>query len=76
MILKSTKEKLLFSGILAGIVTGIHVLHKKFGGLLSAGRYSDSHSWQDIIEMIPQFVGIFFVFFVGAFIYFDYKSNK
>ena len=74
--MNNTKENLIFSGIFSGIITAIHVFHIKFGGLLSGGLYTEAHSWKEIIEMVPQFVGIFFIFFVGAYIYFDYKSNK
>ena len=71
----NTKDNLIFSGIFAGIVTGIDMLHKKYGGFLSY-RYSDAHSWQEIFEMSPRFFGIFLVFYIGAFIYFNYMRDK
>jgi len=71
-----TGENFFFSGIWAGIITGIDVLHKKFGGFLSAGSYSDPNSWAEMTEMLPRFAFLFFVIFMGAYIYFDYRSHR
>ncbi len=64
------RGKILSSFALASVVTGTIILHKKFGGHLSGGRYSTPHSWAEIIEMAPYFISLFIFYLAGAVIYF------
>ena len=65
----------MFSFLVAFGISVFNVLHKKFGGLLAGGVYSDSHSWQEIYYMLPSFLLFFCVVFIFAyfFLYLKYK---
>ena len=69
-------ESLFFATTIAFIATIIEIMHKKFGGLLSGGRYSSSHTWEELINMIPYFFSFFLAIFVGAFVYYFYIHSK
>ena len=70
------KKQIWFSGILAGTLTLIDIFHKKYGGLLTGGRESLSHTWQEIAGMAPLFLATFIVSFLGAYLYFGYTRRK
>ena len=61
------KDRFIYSLIAAAIFTIVKILHKKIGGLLSGGLYSDSHSWSELTAMIPSFLLFFAVLFVLAY---------
>ncbi|MFH2047155.1 MAG: hypothetical protein ABIK92_18660 [Pseudomonadota bacterium] len=70
------KETALLSLFIASFVTIIHIGWRKFGGLISGGRYSDSHSWNELINYIPEFLFFFGITFIGIFIWESRKKNK
>jgi len=72
---KNTKKRLMFSFLVALSISLFNVLHKKFGGLLAGGVYSDPHSWQEIYYMLPSFLLFFCVVFVFAYfiLYLKYR---
>ena len=63
-------EKISYSLLIASAVTIFKFAHKKIGGLLSGGVYSDSHSWHEMRSFIPEFIIIFIVFLSGSLIFF------
>ncbi len=65
-----TWSKIATSAFIALVATTFDIAHRKIGGLGSAARYYDPHSWEEIIDLAPSFFGIFLVFFIGALIYF------
>lgn len=71
-----SKGDIIISAIIAVVPIAIEILHKKFGGLLSGGNYSSSHTWQDMFEIMPYYLIFYVVFFVVACVYFDYMNNK
>jgi hypothetical protein len=68
------RSRLIISVGVAFFVTAIRVAHKKIGGLLSGGNYSDSHSWVEILKMTPSF--IFYFLLVFLFVYWLQSSKK
>jgi len=73
---KKKKKQVWFSTILAGALTLIEVFHKKYGGILTGGRESLSHTWREIAGMAPLFLATFFVTFIAAYLYFGYKGKR
>jgi hypothetical protein len=65
----------VFALIVALGASIIKILHKKIGGLLAGGIYSDPHSWQEIFNMEPSFFLFFCVVFIVAYmvLYHIYK---
>ncbi|MCP3931943.1 MAG: hypothetical protein GY705_22950 [Bacteroidetes bacterium] len=67
-------KRLEFSLFVAFFGTLARVLFKKIGGQLSGGIYSDSHSWSEIVDMIPEFILFFFILFIFAYVIFYRKT--
>ncbi len=67
---------IFFAALMAFIVAIIHILHEKLGGFLRGSGYTTPHSWSEVFEKFPEFIGLFFIVFLAAYIYFDYKDNK
>ena len=65
--MKHRKDRFVYSLMAAATFTIVMILHKKIGGLLSGGLYSDSHSWSELTAMIPSFLLFFAVSFVLAY---------
>lgn len=70
-------EKKILSALgIALIGTVINVLYKKIGGHSAGGNYSESHTWSEILQLIPSFLTTFFVIFVVFFLYFSISKTK
>jgi len=69
-------EKAGWSIITASAITLIDVVHRKVGGLLSGGRYSPSHSWNEMIGLIPDFTSLLLITFIRALIYFSLLKSE
>ena len=50
------KEITLVSFTVASIVTIIDIGWRIFGGLVSGGRYSHPHDWNELIHFTPEFI--------------------
>lgn len=61
-------SKIFYSTIVALGLSLINILHKKVGGFVG-GSYSDPHSYEELIEMIPELIS-FFVFSFIVLLYF------
>ncbi len=67
---------IFFSAVWAIIITLIDIIYEKFGGVKPGSRtYISSHSWEEVLEMFPQYLMIFFSVFIIAYIYYDYKND-
>jgi hypothetical protein len=66
----NNKKKLFFSFLIAAGWTLFFLAHRKIGGLLSGGIYSDPHTWEEMKAFIPGSILLFFTIMAGAFIYF------
>ena len=73
--MKLIKNFLSSFGI-ALIGTTLEIVHKKFGGLASGGRYSDAHTLDELVGMSSSFLSTFIIIFVVFFIYFQLGSRK
>ncbi|WP_028579785.1 hypothetical protein [Desulfogranum japonicum] len=56
--------------------TIFNVLHKKIGGHASGGRYSDPHTWTEMRDLAPQFIGLFIIIFLAVYFYDSLSSRK
>lgn len=56
--------------------TTLEILHKKFGGLASGGRYSDAHTLDELLGMYSSFLFTFVIIFVACFVYFQLGNRK
>ncbi len=72
---KLIKNILSSSGI-ALIGTTLEILHKKFGGFASGGRYADAHTLDELVGMSSSFLFAFVIIFVACFVYFQIGSRK
>ena len=72
----SRKNRILLSLFAASFVTLLHIGWRKFGGLVSGGRYSDPHSWTELYSYLPEFVFLFVVVFVGIFVLESMKKKE
>ena len=71
------KEHIILSSIFSFVVTFVFILHKKIGGLLSGGVYSEPHSWGELLQKAPSFLLVYFFIFFVAFLYmrFNFKDK-
>ena len=65
-----SSTKILYSSLIASGITIADILHKKIGGLLSGGNYSESHTWNEIVKMKTEFIFLFIVIFALSSSYF------
>lgn len=70
---KNPKKRLVFSLLFASGISIFNVLHEKFGTMLAGGVYSAPHSWQEIYNRIPSFLGFFCIVFIFAYLILYYK---
>ena len=73
--MKLIKNILSSSGI-ALIGTTLEILHKKFGGFASGGRYADAHTLDELLGMSSSFLFTFVIIFVPCFVYFQLGNRK
>jgi hypothetical protein len=62
--------------MMATVGTSFSVLHKKIGGHASGGRYSEPHTWSELIPDIPFFISYFLVILFGTLAYQALSANK
>lgn len=65
----NAKEKIGISLFFASLVTIFDVLHRKIGGHASGGRFSLPHTWIELKESVPEFIGFFCFTFIAVAIY-------
>lgn len=65
-----SSTKILNSLLIASGITIADILHRKTGGLLSGGNYSEPHTWNEIIKMKNEFIILFIAIFVLSSLYF------
>ena len=65
----SAKEKIGISLFIASLGTIFDVLYRKIGGHASGGRFSHPHTWTELKEFVPEFIGLFCITFIGMAIY-------
>jgi hypothetical protein len=69
-------KNILSSFGIALIGTTLEVLHEKFGGFASGGRYSDAHTLDELMGMSSSFILTYIIIFIACFIYFQLGSSK
>jgi ribosomal protein L37E len=70
------KDRILLGLLVASFVTMLHIGWRKFGGLASGGRYSDSHTWTELYLYLPEFAFLFAIVFTGFFVWQGMKKNE
>ena len=70
---KNAKKRLVFSLLFASGISVFNVLHERFGGMLAGGIYSSPHSWQEIYNRLPSFLGFFCIAFIIAYLILYHK---
>ncbi len=75
---RGMKEHIILSSIFSFVVTFAFILHKKIGGLLSGGVYSEPHSWEELIQKAPSFFLVYLFIFFVVFVYmrFNFKNKS
>ncbi len=68
-------EKVSYSFLIASGVTLLKIAHRKIGGLLSGGNYSESHTWRELRDFIPEFSILFIMFLTGSLVYFFFVKK-
>jgi len=63
------KEHIILSSIFSFVCTALFALHKKIGGLLSGGVYSEAHTWGELIKKAPSFLLVYLFIFLVAFLF-------
>ncbi len=73
--MKIIKDIIKSCGIgLVGVL--FEIIHKKFGGFASGGRYSDAHTFDELLEMSSSFLLTFLIIFFACFFYFQLGGRK
>lgn len=70
------KGRITYSLLAALAFTIMKILHTKIGGLISGGRYSESHTWSELASMIPSFFSFFGISFLLAYFVLYYVWRK
>jgi len=58
------------------LAVSIEILHKKIGGLASGGRYSESHSFDELQDYTSEFIFTFIVVFLAVYLYDSFSIKK
>jgi hypothetical protein len=69
-------KNILSSSGIALIGTTLEILHKKFGGFASGGRYADAHTLDELLGMSSSFLLTFAIIFVACFVYFQLGRKR
>jgi hypothetical protein len=69
-------KNILSSCCIALIGSTLEILHKKFGGFASGGRYADAHTLDELLGMSSSFLFTFVFIFLACFVYFQLGSRK
>ena len=59
----------------ASLITALFMGWRKMGGTLSGGMYSDSHSWAEMRQFLPEFLFTFSIVFLGVYIWESIKPK-
>ena len=70
------KNRIIISLLAASVVTILHIGWRKFGGLISGVRYSDTHNLTELFSYLPEIVFLFAIVFTGVFVWEGLKRKK
>ena len=73
--MNKTKKDMFSSFGIALIGTFINIIYKKIGGHAAGGIYTEPHTWDEMLQLIPSFLTTFFIIFCVFFLYFSVAKS-
>ncbi len=61
---------------MASLYVGLDIFVMKIGGDVAGGIHYESHTWEELIDNIPEFSIFFAVTFIGTFVYNSLSKAK